>query len=207
MERVIVDTLELPEIVEIVKGERSRIIGKISPLSGKYNRTIIQRRPKDRLDLPPIVWSGKSGIRYHFLPFIRNYSDYKKGGLSFSLFGDFYYRNGLFSVFAVNNLSDWLLFSPHFFERYRERYLKSERDTASETMERFFRINDISKVEETEKGIFATTIEGVSLGEKTGSLKFFKTFISSDLLKGEQIYARESGLSDIARQYLKNSNV
>lgn len=82
------------------------------------------------------------------------------------------------------------IYSPHFFNRYASRM--NLRLTGIELIQNYF-VKNISrdhKCETNDKGetiISCCTEEGVSMGLVTGNIEIFRTFISNDMPKGDQI--------------------
>ena len=99
-------------------------------------------------------------------------------------------------VTFTNKKMHFVIYPPHFFARYRQRVLQSEIH-GKELIVRFFQENysyvyDICNVKVSEEKyqieVRGSTKEGVALGLKTveGNV-FFKTFVTYEMLKGEQI--------------------
>lgn len=76
-------------------------------------------------------------------------------------------------------------YTPHFFSRYAER--NKVNLTGKELVFHYFQNIKKAAVTEREKAIFVTTAVGVGLGYKIDNIFFYKTFISSEMLKGKQI--------------------
>lgn len=90
----------------------------------------------------------------------------------------------------------YIIYPPHFFSRYRQRVLQNEIAT-KDLIIRFFKENysyvysvkDIQLTEDKwQREVHGTTKEGVALGFQTAEGNIlFKTFITYEMLKGEQI--------------------
>lgn len=106
-------------------------------------------------------------------------------------------KHGLHAIMFTNTnkQAHLIMYPPHFFSRYAER-MKIEL-TGIELMKAFFKHNNSYVYEVKRKQLSETTYinecygtgnDGVSLGFLTteGNM-FFKTFITYDMLKGEQI--------------------
>lgn len=80
----------------------------------------------------------------------------------------------------------FIFFAPHFFSRYAERMKVNK--SGMELMKHYFRRNYGYVYAECKNGVCGTTTEGVAFGFQTENRNFlFKTFVSSDMLKGEQV--------------------
>lgn len=82
------------------------------------------------------------------------------------------------------------LYPPHFFSRFAERMGLSI--TGTDLIKRFCEVNynyAFSYKKETEVGLsaFGSSEEGISLGVVRGDVYLFKTFITYQMCKGEQI--------------------
>lgn len=105
--------------------------------------------------------------------------------------------HGIYAIMVsfVDGMPELIFYPPHFFSRFKERTRQSL--SGVELIARFFKYNS-SYVYET-KGvqlpgnmwrteIYGSTEEGVAMGVKSveGNI-LFKTFVTYDMLKGEQI--------------------
>lgn len=80
----------------------------------------------------------------------------------------------------------FIFFAPHFFSRYASRMKVNK--TGMELMKHYFRRNSGYVYSECKKGICGTTTEGLAFGFQTvGGNFLFKTFVSKQMLKGEQV--------------------
>lgn len=90
----------------------------------------------------------------------------------------------------------YVIYLPHFFSRYRSRFIQSDVNT-KDLVVRFFtenysyvyNINEIKLDNDAVmKEIHGSTKEGVALGyQSTEGNVLFKTFVTYEMLKGEQI--------------------
>lgn len=105
--------------------------------------------------------------------------------------------HGIYAIMVswVEGQPQLILYPPHFFSRFRERMKLSE--SGKNLMLRFFRFNSSYVHETIQKKvngdqyvveIAGSTLEGVALGlVSTEGNVLFKTFVTYDMLKGEQI--------------------
>lgn len=91
-----------------------------------------------------------------------------------------------------NTLDKVTFYTPHFFDRYRERGLRKPEMQKNDVINHFMAITAATHIENLDNpkysnSVFATNEEGVLLGENLGNGLFeFRTFISIDMLKNEQ---------------------
>ena len=90
-----------------------------------------------------------------------------------------------------------LMFPPHFFQRYRDRFMEGNNDIKGiDLIKYFFCRNPTFSSDETveDKRIFQTSCEdGVCLGiEKEKNIFIQRTFITYEMLKNDQIDTFES---------------
>lgn len=78
------------------------------------------------------------------------------------------------------------IYPPHFFSRFKLRMDLEE--TGVELVKRFFTYNYSYVYEDIQGRVAGSTKDGVVLGQRTVNNNFlFKTFITYDMLKGEQL--------------------
>lgn len=93
------------------------------------------------------------------------------------------------------------IFTPHFFKRYRERFLKRDTDSADETIATYHRRNPNNAA--TNGGDVQTCNDGYILSKEVDSeLSVCVTFVSFDMLRGEQALTSEK-LLDIIKKHEK----
>lgn len=91
------------------------------------------------------------------------------------------------------------IFTPHFFKRYRERLLKSSTASAEEVITTFARRNP--NTAQTMGGDIKTCNEGYILGKGIDKdVSVCVTFLSFDMLKGQQVETSEK-LLEIINQH------
>lgn len=75
------------------------------------------------------------------------------------------------------------VFIPHFFSRYRERYIKNDRITTKQVIERFFKHNLslTCRVKEHNNSFMGTCEEGIVFGDYENGIAIIKTFISREM--------------------------
>lgn len=115
--------------------------------------------------------------------------------------------HGIYAIMVsfIDNKPIYIFFPPHFFSRYAERMNINK--SGLELMKLFFKANN-NFIYDYNDGIKGSTADGIALGFVTelGNI-MFKTFVSFDLLKGEQIdkYIDQNNLrEEIHRTRLAN---
>jgi hypothetical protein len=107
---------------------------------------------------------------------------------------DFLYYHRPEGIYAATIDYDCLcitIYSPHFFDRYRERYLKDTSIPKLEVIKEYFKYNStIRRTRDrrlSDNGICGTGMHGAVLGiEESHEIHLFKTFVSFDMLKQDQ---------------------
>ncbi len=96
---------------------------------------------------------------------------------------------------ALNLVTDefYAIFISHFFERYRERFLKDESTGIKDTVFSYFKANQGGAFtpvpsEKYKDSYYCAVNDGVALGTKINDkILLVKTFITYEMLRGEQI--------------------
>ena len=92
----------------------------------------------------------------------------------------------------MNGLNEVAFFKKHFFDRYDERFLQSETLFSEDLVLNFFKGNmhvfTGPQYEDRSNNVMGVSNDGILLGEKLSpSITQYNTYISVDMLKGEQI--------------------
>lgn len=128
-------------------------------------------------------------------------TDKKKGGsnpiLSFYTTMDTEEGKYMFRYDIINNVIT--MFTPHFFKRYRERFLNNENLSVDRIIELFDR-NNIAKAKTDEEGVWIGS-DGYFMGKSVADgLDICVTYVSFRMLREDQLDRTEQGLAAI-RQY------
>lgn len=107
--------------------------------------------------------------------------------------------HGVYAILVsfINGAKVLTIFPPHFFSRYAERMRLSK--TGLELIKHYFKFNNNYMYAGTADTVTGTTKEGIALGIQTECYNFlFKTFVSFEMLKGEQIenYLKSNSLRE-----------
>ena len=162
----------------------------------------------------------KSKNKYVFLFYTHGRKQYKKEGVLRSFRLEYLRRDGI-HVAKINifNQNEVTFYTPHFFDRYRERFLEPQFEiddwTKEDVIDDYF-MNNVAEVATNQNnpkysgGIFVSTDNGVILGSNLGEdLWEYRTFISFDMLKGQQINLsnEEEELAELIRMMPKNIDI
>ena len=194
---MVVETMTYKEIwSEINKDYKGIIQYKLQDADKILRKKVIASSSTQKIiRISPIRFKSKStNLNHCLIPYCLGKTDYKKNGMLFVLYSYIYRKYGIYA-FSLNGEKYETLnvYTPHLFSRYRERFLDDSSLKMEEVMEEFFINNVVSPIEEinNEKypdSFFSTVKDGVLLGVKQpDNILEFKTFLSSELLRNQQI--------------------
>ena len=97
------------------------------------------------------------------------------------------YNNSTEYMYCID-LDSILIFPPHFFSRYRERFIKNNNITTQQVIIKYFKHNLIIsiKLNTKDKTFMGSCNDGIVFGEYNNGLAIVKTFISRDMLFEKQ---------------------
>ena len=163
----------------------------------------------------PIELTSPGGNKYMLLLNSKGRSDYKKGGLLFLLYMYYHRPEGIYAVMRCPkeswnvNEADFTFYTPHLFNRYRERELKDIHKPKMQTIIEFFKNNGTGRYIDVpnakyDNSVFFTTTTGVLLGSKldNGNV-LLRTYIAFDMLKGSQTDDKDR-LITIVKEYIEH---
>ena len=157
----------------------------------------------------PIELTSKRGNKYILQINSKGKSDFKKKDLLFITYMYYHRPEGIYAVMVASqgvasSADDFYnIYTPHFFDRYRERELKNIHMPKMEAIIDFFTHNATSKHVEVESekykdSLFYTVPTGVMLGNKYNDyICEIKTYITFDMLRGNQVDNSEKLIDDI----------
>ena len=126
-------------------------------------------------------------------------ADYIVGHPGFIVVVYFIDENGLSGIRVDADNQSLTYFTPHFLERYNERFLKQLNLSKLELLKRFIQNNHVEVIQsvfdrETEQyRIFGRVKEGIVLGYKEAfreigkEINHYKTFISNEMINESQV--------------------
>lgn len=136
------------------------------------------------------LWKSKDGYEYLCEGFIVSKSDWRKRLVHFFTMPLVRHYNGLFVFIPTNDGNEYILVSPHAFKRYAER-MNFEGSNIDIVMTFFKRnTNFMSAIKTTHRGVeqfeFRVDDGFFFLSELEEGISTAKTFVTHDMLKGEQ---------------------
>ena len=185
MPAIITETFDYDDIVRVLDLDEAFVHHQIDALQPKYWRVVIKTKPKGLKIFAPVMVSGNRGIDYMYFGVYRQTDGYHLVG---------------FMYLDSNPLTkpEKAFFTPHFFDRYKERTDLPMDTPKMEVMKDWIMKNlhlnsDAQGNEKYPDGIFCAYPSGVALGrELPDGNSEMKTFITYEMLRGEQIEKGEN---------------
>lgn len=200
---MIVDSMTYEEIISEFKKDWRNYFPNVLPgfmNNNKYRRYML-KEAKDNVPVffKPIELTSNRGNKYILQINSKGRSDYKRSGLLFIVYMYYHRPEGIYVVMLGSNGS-WTVnddfynvYTPHFFDRYRERELKDIHKPKLQTIIDFFKHNATGRYitvdnDKYKNSIFYTVPTGVMLGSIYNEYIFeLRTYITFTMLKDEQI--------------------
>ena len=205
MAAIITDTFNYSDIVRVLDLDEAFVFHQVKALQSKYWRIVIKTKPQGMKIFQPVMVSGNRGIDYLIYMLSRDWQVTKKQRmLDYMRFGVYRQSDGFhlvgFSYLDSNPMAkpEKVFFTPHFFDRYKERAGLPLDMPKMEVMKDWIMKNqhlnsDAQGSEKYPNGIFCAYPSGVALGrELPDGNSEMKTFITYDMLRGEQVEKGES---------------
>ena len=189
----------------------------------RYYRYLLKNRDRTHV-FKTIKFKSKRGNDYLIIPKTYGLSHYKKYGLETQTY--LYYRIDGSDYYVVSQTSihntifkdfyGYTFYTPHFFDRYQERYFKGEKMSRPELVVEYFKENSefksvIRPSSEEEfisskypNNYFCYSPQGIVLGtfiDETKTMFLASTFLTLDMLKDNQLDAIED-----LKEIFKNNN-
>ena len=184
---MIVTSMTDEELLIEVSKDYGSCLSRVQKDYNFYRRTIV-KSSKFPIYFKPIEYT--SSRKNKFLLFIEAKS--KKDSTNFLMTFVTYYLKpeGIYAImiYPKSNYSKTIvIYPPHFFERYKERYLGRDIDTL-DSIKEFFRYNSSNIIQFTEGNYYrGSCTHGFVFGEKLNeNINILKTFITENMLKGDQ---------------------
>ena len=178
MPAIITDTFDYDDIVRVLDLDEAFVHHQIDALQPKYWRIVIKTKPKGLKIFAPLMVSGNRGIDYMIYMLSRDWQITKKQRLlDYMHFGVYRQSDGFhlvgFMYLDSNPLAkpEKAFFTPHFFDRYRERTGLPMDMPKMEVMKDWIMKNlhlnsDAQGNEKYPDGIFCAYPSGVALGRE-----------------------------------------
>ena len=184
---MIVTSMTDEELLAEVSKDYSSCVNRVKKDFNIYRRAII-KSSKFPIYFKPIEYTSPRNNR--FLLFIEAKSKKDSTGPFMTFVTYFLKPEGIYAIMIYpnsNNSKSITIYPPHFFERYKERYLEKDIDTL-EAIKEFFKYNSANIIQFTEGTYYRGSCNhGFVFGEKLGeNINILKTFITKDMLKGDQ---------------------
>ncbi len=194
---------DLQGIVKYKRKERAKILRK---------KVLSQLNSERLVRIPPYHFhSNSSGLNYCLILYSMGRKDYNARKEACSIISYFYKDYGLYAFMLLGTIKPCLaVYTPHFFDRYRERFLKDKTISKVKAMEDFFLYNAnagavFPKDSKYENAIFARGKDGIMLGNRYSELILeFKTFLTFEDLKEGQIDLSDKSLKILHKLMLDN---
>lgn len=199
---MIVPTMTLEEIARQYMGDFPNFIAKRHSFQPKFE-TLVKRSSRYPVTAQYEYISHTNKNRYFFCYSAFKRSDWKAPHCN--VVGVFEGEGGKYAVVSANMKQAVIIFTPHFFARYRERILGGEDIHGDDLIKRFFKRNQrfvkaemderfaraYRKYENDESVSYAARVnEGnVFLKIYSGYIVLCKTILSDKMLKNDQVEA------------------
>ena len=212
---MIVDTMSYQEIFAIIhQYMRSGSFANVLEREDRKHRSTILKMtaPKRVFFAPTFVKDPKSQLQICIHTYTDGKSHYKRNGLLFLIYAYFYRDYGLYAMLLVNNFTSYNVYTPHFFDRYRERFLKDVTLNKIDTIVRFFKVNNAFCLLDYDAPNYSGSKliacpEGVCLGYMREEQVELKTFISFEMLKNNQIDLTQDAYDGLVEYYKEYYNL
>lgn len=205
MPSIITDTFDYNDIIRVLDQDEAYVHHQVDDLQPKYFRIMQKAKTKGMKVFAPVTVKGNRGIDYLIYMVSRDWLTTKKQHmLDYMYFGVYRQTDGFhlvgFLYLDSNPLAkaEKCFFIPHFFDRYRERTNlpldMPKMDVIKDWISKNQHLNsDVQGNEIYPDGIFCTYPTGVALGrELPDGNSEMKTFVTYEMLRGEQIEKGES---------------
>ena len=205
MPSIVTDTFDYNDIIRVLDFDERFVYHQMNDLQPKYWRILQKTKPQGLKIYEPVMVKGNRGIDYRIYMLSRDWAISKKQRmLDYMYFGLYRQSDGFhlvgFLYLDSNPMAkaEKCFFTPHFFDRYRERTGLpsdiSKMDVMKDWIMKNIHLNsDAQGSEKYPNGIFCAYPSGIALGrELPDGNSEMKTFITYEMLRGEQIEKGEA---------------
>jgi len=195
---VIVDSMTNDEIIELLRDDFVFLQHKIDENLRKYKQMVKNSVKKERVYYQPLNYKSAKGFHYMLQFFKRADDEPDKDKLGMIYYVWFIKNRGTYAV-TLSRLSlyghaEWhyTIYTPHFFDRYRERFLKDMSISKPDVIYRFILGNlkmstSGNPSEKYPNGIWVACSDGLCLCNHLNSInQEAKTFITYDMAGVDQ---------------------
>lgn len=144
---VIVDSMTNDEILELLKDDFDFLQHKIDENLKKYTKLVKNSVKKERVYYQPLNYKSARGFHYMLQFFKRGNDEAEKDKLGMLYYVWFIKNCGTYAIMlsrlSLYGHAEWhyTIYTPHFFDRYRERFLKDMSISKPDVIYRFVRGN------------------------------------------------------------------
>lgn len=179
---MITERTNLSEMIDESMIDYYQLWDALDNITKPYKR-LITKSNKFPLYFQPKQWKSKN--KNNYLIFFEAQTKKDKDRIIFSIVGLFE-KKGI-NAFMISNQHKIYLYPPHFWKRFRERFLMDERITTIDSIKRFFKFNGNVSLNLLDNNMFEGTVsEGVIFGEIVDGVHIVKTFVSKEMLFDSQ---------------------
>ena len=145
--KVIVDSMTIEEILELLKDDLDFLQHKIDDNLKRYKQMVKNSVKKERVYYQPLNYKSAKGFHYMLQFFKRANDEPDKDKLGMLYYVWFIKNRGTYAIslsrLSLYGRSHWhyTIYTPHFFDRYRERFLKDLSISKPDVIYRFIRGN------------------------------------------------------------------
>ena len=196
MARIIVDSMSYEEVFELFREDLTQLNHKIEAATKKMRKKYRNARNSERHYFTPIKYQSQRGFNYVLQFFDNGINVPREARLGFYYYTWYIQRKGVYAMMLSQlNRQVWhfTIYTPHFFDRYKERFLKDKTISTPDAIYTFFTRNPKSSTqgvpsEKYPNGYWAICNDGICLcNHLNGFTIEAKTFIDWSLLyKGQQ---------------------
>lgn len=144
---VIVDSMSNEEILELLEDDVDFLQYKIDENLKRYKQMVKNSVKKERVYYQPLNYKSARGFHYMLQFFKRANDEPDKDKLGMLYYVWFIKNSGTYAItfsrLSYHSYAQWhyTIFTPHFFDRYRERFLKDLSISKPDVIYRFIRGN------------------------------------------------------------------
>lgn len=191
---MLVQAMTEEEILREIRNDRSNCLNYIEKIINKYRRQAL-KSSNFPMKFPPIEYTTKN--RNKCLIYFKAFCKKDANGLYFTIVFPFLKADGIYGIMILpdDRKMGITIYTPHFFKRYKERFLKSD-ISIYQTMKEFFLNNSvaISRLV-SENNMQSTVTDGIVFHNIISEYIYIaKTFVSREMLFTNQIVEDEKML-------------
>jgi hypothetical protein len=144
---VIVDSMSNEEILELLKDDINFLQHKIDDNLKRYRQQAKNSNKKERIYYQPLNYKSARGFHYMLQFFKRANNEPDKDKLGMLYYVWFIKNRGIYAItftrLSYYGRANWhfTIYTPHFFDRYRERFIKDLSISKPDVIYRFIRGN------------------------------------------------------------------